>query len=87
MTATIIDLAARREARDAAEREDLEVASYGIAQERPGDGFELYAELRSGRRVLVGGDLPFAEAHRRLQTAIEAETVQSAPARRGRYTN
>lgn len=77
MTATIVDLAARRAERDAASQADNEVESYGVAQWPGAEGFEFYAEMRSGRRVTLADGLAWDDAYRRLRKAIGAQRSQS----------
>ena len=81
MTATIVDFAARRAERGAASRADSEVESYGIAEWPGAAGFELYAEMRSGRRVVLAENLSSGEATARLLTARtpKAEKARGAP--------
>lgn len=62
MTAKIVDLAARRAERDAALRQGTEAASYGVALWPAGEGYEFYAELTSGERVVLADDLTWKEA-------------------------
>lgn len=76
MTAEIVDLATRRAERDDAQREDMEVDTYGIAQRHGHDAFELFAELKSGRRVTLAEGLAGAEAWERLFAAVSAKNAE-----------
>lgn len=84
MTAEIVDLATRRAERDAAQREDMEVDIYGIAQRHGHDAFELFANMRSGRRVIIAEGLAGDEAWDRLFAAISSRAAPAKRASRGR---
>jgi len=87
MTADIIDLAARRAERDAIQRADYEVETYGTAQRQGCERIAFFAEIQSGRRVVLAEGLNAADAMQRLLEAISSREAPAKRAGRGRREN
>lgn len=82
MTAEIVDLANRRAERDAAKREDSEVETYGFAQRHDRDCVEFFAEMKSGRRVVLAEGPNLADAMQRLFAAISSKQAETETLKR-----